>query len=208
MVLSIKKKFVWFHIPKTAGTSIRTVLSQYGVENDYNKSYGNFFRHYNTIYHPNQLWFNKTYGDSGLSLKKYFEFVVVRHPYDRLVSVFHYSSIGKKIGDLDMFLYYIEAEHERARYNPDINYILNYWLQPQTTWTTNPLTTKLHVFKFENLNNDWEEICYKINIDYVPLQNLNQQRTKLGERIVLTKAQKDTYYNIAKDDFELFGYDR
>lgn len=198
MILSIKKKFIWFHIPKTAGTSICEVLlpHQYTAKSNKNTKILEFPYHRT---HINQLSAKDMIEPTGLYLKNYFEFVVVRNPYDRIISMFHWDlDFGsKRFFTVDLYLDAIEKHFAENN--------LEDFYNKQTGWTTHTITGKLNIFKFENLENDWKDICYKTNIDYVELPKLN---TKSDERVTLTRAQKDRYYDLVKEEFELFGYDR
>lgn len=90
MIISDKKKFVFIHNPKTAGTSLREALKEY---HDRDSSY---WHHLEDIYldrvidkaHITMRDF--VYMPDYSSIDEYFSFGFVRNPYDRFYSAFQF----------------------------------------------------------------------------------------------------------------------
>ena len=100
MFISDTHKFIFIHIPKTAGSTVDKRLSLQGIINDNSakcfvwdyitKKKGCFDKKQNTIIQPYHL----SYREIGLSTeqkKKFFTFSFVRNPYDRFYSSILYS---------------------------------------------------------------------------------------------------------------------
>lgn len=100
MFISEKHKFIFIHIPKTAGSTVDKRLSLQGIINDdsakcfvwdyITKKKGCFDKKQNTIIQPYHL----SYKDIGFSKEqknKFFTFSFVRNPYDRFYSSILYS---------------------------------------------------------------------------------------------------------------------
>ena len=68
MIINHEYKFVFIHVPKAGGCSIRGVLEGYTERNQ----------------------FHKTIRDIPEECKEYFKFGFVRNPWDRMVSLYHF----------------------------------------------------------------------------------------------------------------------
>jgi len=81
-MISHCKKFIHIHIPRCAGSSIDNSLGQYSITKTSRDSLYEMFseRHIKAVCVENY--------------KNYFKFAIVRNPWDRMVSIFHW---GKQI---------------------------------------------------------------------------------------------------------------
>ena len=200
MNFSEKHKCVFIHVNKTAGRSISMAL------------FGNVREHI-TVKELFNLDYNKPETEKRLEkcrvdyryklLKKYwdhyFKFVIVRNPWDRKLSDFFF---GKREGivaaDID-FITYINNNH----LNNDL------WNSPGLEWVEDKngdIDKNIFMGKFENLQNDFNIICDKINIPRRKLPHLNSS----------THSPYWEYYNDEikemveekyKKDIEAFGYE-
>lgn len=200
MNFSEKHKCVFIHVNKTAGRSISMAL------------FGNVREHI-TVKELFNLDCNKPETEKRLEkcrvdyryelLKKYwdhyFKFVIVRNPWDRKLSDFFF---GKREGivaaDID-FITYINNNH----LNNDL------WNSPGLEWVEDKngdIDKNIFMGKFENLQNDFNIICDKINIPRRKLPHLNSS----------THSPYWEYYNDEikemveekyKKDIEAFGYE-
>ena len=200
MNFSEKHKCVFIHVNKTAGRSISMAL------------FGNVREHI-TVKELFNLDYNKPETEKRLEkcrvdyryelLKKYwdhyFKFVIVRNPWDRKLSDFFF---GKREGivaaDID-FITYINNNH----LNNDL------WNSPGLEWVEDKngnIDKNIFMGKFENLQNDFNIICDKINVPRRKLPHLNSS----------THSPYWEYYNDEikemveekyKKDIEAFGYE-
>ncbi|MBI2295663.1 MAG: sulfotransferase family 2 domain-containing protein, partial [Betaproteobacteria bacterium] len=90
MVLSDTRKFLFIHIPKTAGTSIQHVLEPYGVTDFL--AYSRGIERYLSV--KRQFPAHLRYADAAamltVDLSRFFKFTFVRNPWDRYVSLYEY----------------------------------------------------------------------------------------------------------------------
>lgn len=134
MILSEEKKFIFFHIPKTAGSSLRKILSPYTSE--FNFTYDRKLGH---PYHIKQSYIKD---QLQVDLYDYYEFVVVRDPLERLISMFNHGR-REQFGEFYKFALHVS----RCYLNPETNHFYH----SQLDWIKNPLTNDINVYRFEEV---------------------------------------------------------
>ena len=216
MILSIKHKFIFWHIPKNAGVSMAKVLDPckmpleriFGI--GWTSRYSGRDRNVDPL-HINYEDFGREVQDR-IRVKHYKEFAFVRHPYARAVSMYNYSrqpkmyravdSQGnltpKPVWDtLDEYLVYLSQQPASA------------WNKKcQTHWTNSTLTTNgVAVFRVEDLPDAWSGVQNYLAIELpdLPVLNDSEKRMSVDQ---LSNSQKDDIYNLYASDFEAFGYER
>lgn len=198
MVVCYKKKCIFIHIPKTAGTSIEQFLIDSGKNSLDFKGVkdGRSMHHYRAYDLKREIpyIFNSLY-----------KFSIVRNPYDRLLSEYYWTpirNVGYKSGKTKVeFLNYVsEVVHKNQYYEN----IYNDHFMPQYMFLYDKKLLIDHVFKYEDL--DWV-ITYlkkKLNIESdLPLLN----RTKI-KKDNWNERQKERIYKLYKNDFILFNYEK
>ena len=207
MILSTKHKFIFWHVPKAAGTSVRTVLEPYTTNLDHVFGGTQWQRSYDSKHwiHINQDEFKREIAVAGLQVKHYREAAFVRHPYNVMVSKYNYNQYPRdevvwKIPKRLTFDQFIIKTTTRTD---------GWWTTfPQTHWTENPLTLSgVRVFKVEDFPTAWLDFQQYINLELPPLPHENRSQT-LFSVSDLTLDQKDHIYNHFKCDFDAFGYER
>jgi hypothetical protein len=196
-----QKKLIFVHIPRTGGTSISSVLS------NNEKSALNI--------HP----LNKNFLSNSLS--NYFKFTSIRNPFDRLVSVYHYCIrenfsivysktnngiiFGKKNEMLSFEEFVFEVQNYKnstSFYNYHkkffILYPLSYWLYKNDKICVD------YIIRFENINEGWEYISKKFNLDRnLPKFNETKRDDYKSYYNSSTKKIVEEFY---KDDLNNFNY--
>ena len=138
MIYSNSNKFMFYHIPKTAGTSLHTVLKRYAVGPHVNEPHLTRVRSHVGV---EPTW-DKYKGS------EYFSFAIVRNPYDRMFSLYNFLKRRRVIKEtLEEFIHKMDREPSQFK-------LLNY----------NGVVPLSFVGKFENLEEDFNFIADKINI--------------------------------------------
>lgn len=194
---------VFIHIPKTAGTTVRTVLgcSEYRDPREIPEGLPQLvsFGHMDYAELVERRYVHPKFTDSA------FKFTFVRNPYDRAVSLYEYYL---KIGKMDpcSFEYFIERVGEGV---PSIGgFNQRGWSQcnPQVRWIEN--LTMDFIGSFEKLESHLWSVANILGVE-IPEEIPRLQKT--------VDRPMDYYYNkktrrivedFYREDFEEFGYDR
>lgn len=209
--ISLSKRIIFFHIPKTAGLAITNAFEKCIPRdtelNVWPSLYHNVTKDPTGVntrtglkhlpFHVTQPTLKLFLNYIGQRVDNFFEFVVVRHPYDRLLSLVKYSEVLNKFNDSEIMT---------------VNSILdtvekdgNKFYQSQMKWIDYPITKKLHVYKYEELfTTGWKDIKTKVNLDLPNLPKINV--SPLAD-INLTKEQKKRCYQLYEREFMELGYE-
>lgn len=206
MEISASHKFVFLAVPKTASTSIRSLLKPYCLKFD-QRLFDDIID--NDWLHLDPDTIKNIVARINLNISDYFEFRFVRHPYDKVLSHIAYArtpqiSMRKNI-DLS---HYMDVDKIIDMYEDNIIHKKwygksRYMFCEQSLWADH-LTNNSHVYKYEDLNNAWIDIRNKINIDLPDLPHENKSNYK---GLSLNDDQKSRIRYIFKSDFERFGYE-
>lgn len=201
-------KFIFIHIPKTGGTSVKnniflkTVLpgkrSKISFE-DYCLSAHSSIKEYN-IKFPERV-------------SNYYKFSFVRNPWDKMLSYnfFCNKETDERLKSSFLPLIHVKGEFTKVVHhlykNRDNEHIKRYVTGPQLEWFENENGKILmdDIFRFENLDEGIDRICKKLIIKRTPLEKLN---TTNHEHY--SHYYDDTTINMIgemfKRDIDYFGY--
>ena len=213
MFFSKIKKLIFFHAPKTAGSSLKNFLVR-------NCKDGSYYNHLfydlclketkydikslgekaNTISNPffshiTQSEFVKLSEGLHLDLDNLAEIVIVRNPYDRLLSYYNFT-LYNNYSTIDLLLDDLEQ-------TSDIGHKL--FFRSQLDYIKQPVSKNLLIFKYEEL-----EKCelflqqYLKTSDKLPKMNI----TEYSKLTALSDKTKERCYEIFKKEFELLGYEK
>ena len=191
MYLNHELRFAFIHIPKTGGTSVIRAIAGESVEIDHGVA---------------------EIEQAADFLRSCF----VRHPIDRFVSAYRYSSQlafradQKYLSEKHPVRQFIADENLR-----DINEFVSRveplgsdWLfdnihfRPQEHWISQ--TNPQFIGHYEKLGEDFSALCSKIGIDEPPLGRHRVSKRKLAEP--LGKSETEIVRAWYHDDFELLNY--
>jgi hypothetical protein len=216
MLISHDRKFIFFHVAKVAGLSIREALSPYTVEPEKFKIRrpikiidGKVNPLYSiwesTVIHATALSTQKELGD--LAFQSYFKFAFVRNPWDWQVSMYHF--ILKETA---------HTHHQRVKalsgFADYVKWMINEkkpFEKGATRYQKDMLCNKQgevivdFVGRFENLADDFNYICQHLNLQ-TSIPYLNQSKHQSYQ----SYYDDETYALIAehfKDDIALLAYD-
>jgi len=200
MPINKQYKLLFIHIPKTAGTSIELYFNMQHPELFYqgvtNLKIGNI------AFAPQHLRLKDfTTPDKLEYYNNYHRFAVVRNPYDRVLSEYFWQN--KHIGnfyapDFEVWLksYYsnIDTDHKLS----------------QTEYLYVNGKKEIHtILKQETLGKDFAELLKRINYKgNSPLAKVNISSNRPDFRNMLSENCKTFIYEMYKDDFINFNYER
>lgn len=186
-----ERGFIFIHIPKTAGTSLRTALSLNSKGSHLPLSY------YERVH-------NEGY-------KKFFKFCFVRNPWSRLYSTYNYI-LSRNYGDEDikwkLCLKSLDSfENFVLRYLSGDNIIKNFALAPQYKFIVNScdVVSVDFVGRFESIESDYASIRDRVG----GLHRLERENVGISNNYkeVYNAKMIDKVYNLYKRDVIEFGYE-
>lgn len=201
MIVSHQKRFIFVHIYKVAGTSIKQALKPYADEMP---------RRFTLKRLLNVLGAAAPVKDhaTASALKKrlpeevfetYFKFAFVRNPWDWLVSLYHYirsHPLHPKYGtirslpDFESYLWW--------RYENDRVFQKDFVVDDSGSLLVD------YLGRYENLEADFQDICRKIGVNCeLPRRNVTRH---LDYSQYYTDQTIDLVAQQYREDIELFGY--
>lgn len=215
MLYSIRHNFLFVHIPKTGGTSLRSAL--------------NPLRWSDPWYYP--MWFCHRLShltNHRIASKlprhckiitaqemlpppvfdKLFKFAVIRNPWDLQVSSYHHlqrehPQLLHEIHDFESFIRY-KLSNDRPR-----NWLLDISITPQSDYLTD-LRGNLLVNDFgryESLNEDYHRILKRIGLKKIPpLPHKRKGNRQPDYRTYYSDELAESIAQHYQDDLKRFGY--
>ncbi|MDY0132483.1 MAG: sulfotransferase family 2 domain-containing protein [Desulforegulaceae bacterium] len=189
--ISLKKKVLFIHIPKAAGTAVRVALG----EPETGRLHLPWW-----VYHQ----------ASPQRFNNFYKFAFVRDPLDRVFSGYRYlKSGGNKMGDLEIAKYlekyksfneFLECEFLNGKmiyhpiFRPQSWYLCNWKGEIQVNF----------IGRFETMADDFDIIADKIGLeDFKELTVINKT---LSKPEVFSIEAKEIIYNTYQDDYQIFDY--
>lgn len=196
MIISHSRKFVFVHIPKNAGCSFENALIPHLDESDLITDQMNYGKceelkpSFCKIPHHASL--REIQDQSGEGFEKYFKFAVVRNPWDRMVSLFHfYKQLTEPGGQLHGQKRAALAQDRLGGFRewvcsddlvPNLNLTAEsqnaHKSRLQSDWVVDE-SGKVgvdFVAKFESLHDDFDTICNQVGIhdEKLPWKNASK----------------------------------
>jgi len=199
MVFCSRKKIIFIHIPRCGGTSVERALNMFiSVEHGWGLKNDRAMHHYLCSDYISLLGRETFYS--------YYKFAIVRNPYTRLISEYHWCPIkgmgSKSRQNMDDFIndcrdiveredYYRTTYHDHMMPQHKFIYDANYNLMVD------------EVFYFER----YDEVASMLNSRF-DASVKKYQAGDYDKSLTLNPQQKERVYNIYKKDFELLGYEK
>lgn len=178
-LISDTHKFVFVHIPKTAGTSINAALGKLA----------SFSLELHMM--PNKIL------DAFPDTKDYLWVTVVRNPYDRLVSWYEYMRSNES-----------DPNHVTVR-GKTFQEFLEWRMPVRTQWDyiKSAHIKNWEVLEFENLDECFQEFCELMKLDNIFLPKFNRSdRTKSHYSKYYEDIDLDKFYPYILPDCQAFNY--
>lgn len=201
MIISHRKQFIFVHVYKVAGTSVKSALRPYADV---------MHRKYTPRRVLYVLGLLQSIGEHASAAQiratlpanifdNYFKFAFVRNPWDWQVSLYHYIRSHplhpqhRRVKALQGFPDYVRwrIDHEPV-------------LQKDFVTDSNGNVLVDYIGRFETLGEDFDAICRRIGVDNpLPHKNLSKHDSYVDYYDSRTAALVAEYY---RPDIELFGY--
>ena len=175
------KRFVFSHIPKTGGTSLRGG----------GKKLQGYFKKIDKDHAPKSDW------------NYLFSFKIVRNPYTRFVSAYaDFKHKRKEITNVNQIMNIILKKSKVK--NAQKNLLLHF--RPQSTIKKFYQDT-MYTLKYEDYNKELLSLFIKYDIEFEDTQHVrNSKSYKYNIENLLTTDELIQLTNYYKNDFENFGY--
>lgn len=204
MIVSTDPKFIFLHIPKTAGTSVEESLYDFHDFNYSDEPHLELLQYYDDM--------EKEEFDS------FFKFTVIRNPFNLLYSTWTYYVKNNGI-DIDFNSWikwrYREnyGKYRHLSRKSDPNFRLSFYINryPQTLWLVNREGDFIidHTICFERVEEEMSNLFDKLKLGdmYLPHEN----KSSFDDQVRYIEYYNEESIEIVKEefkiDFDLFGYD-
>ncbi|MDO6461492.1 sulfotransferase family 2 domain-containing protein [Granulosicoccaceae sp. 1_MG-2023] len=195
--------FVFIHIPKTGGNSIRNALCPGdGV-----------YAHFTA----------DKYVESGVNLQRYFVFTVARNPWDRFVSAYAYLNAGGGISldgsDLDLrfsekylrpyesFGDFVKALRDQPKFRRKVLAWPHFRPQYEFVYSSAGRSIVDYVAKFEKLADEYVYISKKLSLGETDGLKVINSSDRRDYRSYYDDETRQIVAELYRKDIELFGYE-
>jgi hypothetical protein len=212
-MISHKHKFIFIHVPKTAGNSIQNYLQNYSEDkiwvteeqathNAKSKSHLDRFeirssnKKLKIHKHATLNAYYNAWQKKYESIEDFFKFGVTRNPWDRAISYYFWKghkSFNKKIFINNL----IQRNRNNYRPKPCVDYFC------VKKYNDHKLD---YVIRFENIQKDFNIVCDKIGIPTQQLPHKNKSSHKHYTEYYDDETREIVAKKYAKD-IEFFGYE-
>lgn len=198
-MISLQKRFLFVHIPKTAGNSIQSVLRDYSEdelvalrkEQDGIERFGLRNPNYKVKKHSTLSEYYDALGDE--QFRKLYKFTCIRNPWDRMVSYYFTPTQNPEIWNRKKFRETICKAVSVADY------------LRLDSHEADPFANVNCIMRFENLADDFRAVCAGIGISPPALPQYNR-----STREHYSKYYDDELRELVRTRFaaeiERFGY--
>lgn len=216
MLISHKHKFITIDIPKTGTRSMRTSLVPLGVIDIVGGPYVTEAVPFEQ--HGTALEAREQFIKQGLSWSDYYKWVIVRNPWRRYFSFFKYfKAYGEKYTRQDESITWGPVQINQGKYCVELfknkdnltvfkNIISNYKSQDAYYSDTNGEIIVDHIAKMENITNEFNQLCDKVNITAPQLKHGNKSSNDLSMQDLYNQQLIDLVAQKERSVIELKGY--
>jgi hypothetical protein len=193
VIVSIRHKFIFVHIPKAAGSSITSALRPYGKDN----KLSNALTKHETL--------SEFFARTHVAPADFFKFAFVRNPWCRAVSLYFYLRTRAhkipEIASVDDFPAFLRALSKESAWLAKLHSV-----RPQSDFVFQDGKLIVDfVGRYERLTEDFARVCTEIVIPVRALDRVNQSRHEHYARYY-DDWGRDFIADRYKGDIAHFGY--
>jgi hypothetical protein len=214
MLLSIRYKFLFIHIAKTGGTSIRAALNYYKWKDPYRIPLFLCSRLSALTHHriacklPRHAKAIAAYEMLPRELyNELFKFAFVRNPWDLQVSSYHHirRERPRLLTGIDTFESFLRWKLEADR---KYDYIIDTSIELQSDYVLDLHGNIIvdYIGRYERLEDDFQEACNRIGIRPPGLPRRRQAKDRTAYQEYYTDDTAALIGEYFKRDIEMFGY--
>jgi len=198
-MISLQKRFLFVHIPKTAGNSIQSALRDYSEdqlvalrkEQDGIERFGLRNPNYNVKKHSTLREYHDALGDE--QFRNLYKFTCVRNPWDRMISYYFTPTQSPENWDRKKFSRIISeavsvSDYLRLEKNED-----------------DPFANVDYTMRFENLADDFRTVCGTLSISSTSLPRYNRSSREHYSKYYDDELREFVRMRFAAE-IEHFGY--
>lgn len=209
MLLSMEKRFIFIHIPKSAGSSISHALTPYSLK-PRQTPYRRLLSHLPVPEDPEKAWLRGHDKAWWLKLKLpaeifdgFLKFAVVRNPFDYAVSYYHSVRMNPRssrhaAANAQEFGAFLRDFARKDRLNGIT----------QTAWITDRAGKRIiidRVLRYESLDADMAALMRDLGVEAQPIPRLNASRHE-PYRTYYSDADRALAERLFARDLEMLGY--
>lgn len=203
MLISHQYKFIFIHIYKTGGTSIREALRKTHCF-PYENLYYTLLRKLKLLPTSSidHVYAKDLKRDIPKFFNAYFKFCFIRNPWDLEVSLYYFmKKCGPKHFQYDIIKNFSFEQYLEWRINEDLHQQAEYILDDNDGILVD------FIGKLENIDEDFNKVCTKIGYNAkLKVLNKNLQRTEKDYRTMYNDYTRKLITKNYNKDIELGGY--
>ena len=214
MLLSLRYRFLFIHIAKTGGTSIRAALRPYKWKDPYRlpqflcSRISSLSNHRLACKLPRHAKAIAAYEMLPRAFyEELFKFAFVRNPWDLQVSSYHHIQRERPhlLKDVADFQGFLKWKLDPAR---PYHYIIDTSIELQSDYLVDLNGNIIVDFigRYERLESDFHDSCQKIGIETPKLPHKRQARDRKAYQKYYTDETMEIVATYFKRDIETFGY--
>lgn len=216
MIISERKKFIFIHIKKNAGSSIAKALLP-EISGPLTILMDHVFRRigrpigFGPKRYPSHITAQELVNEIGEELfSQFFSFAVVRNPWDWQSSLYNYAlklpshNLHSKVKELGSFDAYLKWHCQNIE-NQQVPAGMGVVTQSEFIFADDGRQLVEYVARFENLENDFHKVCERIGVS-AELPRVNVHKVK-PYRNFYNEERRNLVAEYFNKDVENFGYD-
>lgn len=185
-MISIKKNLLFIHIPKTGGNSIQNILMKYSEDKitsqnkfqDGIERFGINYRNYNLKKHSPLRAYKEELDESLYN--SLYKVSVLRNPWDRMISLYFSPHAGRTTFNEKTFVQMIKKQPTMEEF---LSITSKSSILDLLTFRNNKRKTQAiddnidFLMRYENIDQDFKELCGRINIaqEELPVRNKSKR---------------------------------